>query len=124
LSQLNLSRRFSPVKLIKLNLKPIKMSNRNFKVGDKVLCIDDYFDPSIEGYYLIINRPKLMEIYTVRCLYDISIRVEEIHNPSDNFYYETYFQKRRFIKVPKNFLNTKAKSNQKTMLKTEKTYSL
>ncbi len=100
------------------------MSNRNFKIGDKVLCIDDRPDLSMEGFYLIKNFPQLMEVYTVRDLFDVSIRVEEIKNPSDHEYAEPYFKKRRFIKVPKNFLKTKAKSNQKTMVKTEKTYSL
>jgi hypothetical protein len=58
-----------------------------FHVGQKVVCVDDYFAPSavIPGTIL----PKKGDVYTVRELFPYwgwaAIRLHEIHNPPGTY---------------------------------------
>lgn len=75
-----------------------------FQTGQRVVCIDDHFEPWVYDLYKAL--PKRNEIYTVRAMgagrsnprfaltedakltisaadYDILILLEELHNPDD-----------------------------------------
>lgn len=69
-----------------------------YKKGDKVICVDDEFDPRL--YDVIQNFPKINTVYTIRdvattggipCYY-----LEEINNKSlevvDSVYFHTTFK--------------------------------
>ena len=72
------------------------MENSNFKKGDRVVCINASFSPSILAEFKNpISLPRFMEIYTIRDFYDKSIYLEEIVNPI----LEPCFYKWRFIKL-------------------------
>ena len=80
------------------------MENSNFKKGDRVLCINATFSPSILAKFKNpISLPRFMEIYTIRDFYDKSIYLEEIVNPvfeyDFNLLMEPCFYKWRFIKL-------------------------
>ena len=83
------------------NLKINNMDYPIFKIGDKVICINDRFDKTAFGAYLIIHWPKLYEIYTVRAIHDLgnSIFLKELVNKSDNECGEPSFFNIRFRKV-------------------------
>jgi hypothetical protein len=79
------------------------MENLGFKIGDKVVCINDHFDKSKSYSKQILKWPELMEIYTIRDFYDKSIYLEEIVNPiiidNNKVIREPCFYRWRFIKL-------------------------
>lgn len=60
-----------------------------FKVGQKVVCVDDNYPKAhvfIQRQRIIVNKwefPRKDEIYTVREVFPETITVEEIHNRID-----------------------------------------
>lgn len=75
-----------------------------YRIGEKVVCIDDSINPETAPYMLL--RPKAGEIYTVASLHiepgldGYGIRLEELPNPSiiwaDSDEKEWSFDARRF----------------------------
>ena len=59
----------------------MKRLKSQFKIGDKVVCINDSFLVR-EPKYMFMNFPKKGEVYTVRgfCSLGISMHLEEIRN--------------------------------------------
>ena len=78
----------------------MEKSKSQFKVGDKVLCVNDAYsvkDPQV----MFMNFPKKSRVYTIRgfCSLGISIWLEEIKNlplPGRNeiWFYNWHFRKR------------------------------
>jgi hypothetical protein len=74
------------------------METHQFNIGDKVICINDLFELDEDDH--LFNFPKLMEIYTIRGLYDESVYLEEIINPlHPEFDLEICFYNWRFVKL-------------------------
>lgn len=74
------------------------MELHHFNIGDKVICINDQFEP--DEFDHLFRFPKLMEIYTVRDYYDESVYLEEIINPIHPEYEaEICFYHWRFVKL-------------------------
>jgi hypothetical protein len=72
-----------------------------FKIGEKIICINDKFDKTAYGSHLMVAWPKLYEIYTVRAIHELqnSIFLNEIVNNSDDECSEPSFFNIRFRKV-------------------------
>ena len=72
-----------------------------FKIGDKIVCINDRFDKTAIGHHLMSHWPKLFEVYTVRAIHDKgnSVFLEELINDSDNDFSEPSFFNFRFRKA-------------------------
>ena len=77
-------------------------SKSQFKIGDKVICINESFSVK-ERQIMFMNFPKKGEVYTIRgfCSLGISMWLEEIINtplPQRN---EIWFYNWHFTKTPK-----------------------
>lgn len=70
-----------------------------FKIGDKVVCINDSF-LFREPKYMFMNFPKKGKVYTVRgfCSLGISMHIEEIRNEPLPGRSEIWFYNWRFSK--------------------------
>jgi len=77
------------------------MDNPVFKVGEKIICINDNFDKTAYGAYLMVAWPKRYEIYTVRAIHELqnSIFLNELVNNSDSECREPSFFNFRFRKA-------------------------
>ena len=71
-----------------------------FKVGDKVVCINDFFSVK-EPIHMFMKFPKKRKAYTVRgfCSLGISMHLEEIRNEplpgrSEIWFYNWRFRKK------------------------------
>lgn len=71
-----------------------------FKVGDRIVCINDSYSV-IEPKYMFMNFPKKGKTYTIRgfCFLGISMHLEEIKNQplpgrDEIWFYNWHFRKR------------------------------
>jgi hypothetical protein len=75
----------------------------NFKIGDKVVCINDDFSLALKEYAYteFMKFPEMMKIYTIRDLPLESCYLEEIVNPKLSYYnlQEPGFYRWRFVKL-------------------------
>ena len=75
-----------------------------FKVGQKVVCIDDNFDTSNDDFNNTFrNLPKKDQVYTIREYDSPAVKLEEISNPlvpidlaGEVIYEEPGFHEKRF----------------------------
>jgi len=75
-----------------------------FQIGQKVVCIDDQFDPLIAQFYH--KFPTKNTIYTIRDIRpgispncetgEVSVTLDEIYNPSSKFGIERGYKAERF----------------------------
>ena len=82
-------------------------SKSQFKIGDKVICINESFSVK-EPQIMFMNFPKKGRVYTIRgfCSLGISMWLEEIINtplPQRN---EIWFYNWHFIKNPKPLVSS------------------
>ena len=82
-------------------------SKSQFKIGDKVICINESFSVK-EPQIMFMNFPKKGKVYTIRgfCRLGISMWLEEIINtplPQRN---EIWFYNWHFIKTPKSLASS------------------
>jgi len=93
----------------------MEKSKSQFKVGDKVLCVNDAFsvkDPQV----MFMNFPKKSREYTIRgfCGLGISVWLEEIVNqplPGRNeiWFYNWHFRKKENLLIKIKASKTKVK---------------
>lgn len=74
----------------------------NFKVGQKVVCVDDsylgkYANEIFEDIGEKINIPILGQKYTIRDVDDNSVLLAEINNKKYNWEYDDSFGEPRFL---------------------------
>ena len=79
------------------------MKIQNFKIGDKVVCINDDFSfvHKEYAYTEFMKFPEMMKVYTIRDLPQESCHLEEIVNPKLSYYNlnEPGFYRWRFVKL-------------------------
>lgn len=79
------------------------MENKKFKIGDRVLCINDDFRNVCPRDYKRCKFPVQGNEYTVRFALPDSIFLNEIINPILKWYVmEPSFYNHRFIKIRSN----------------------
>ncbi|MFN4812449.1 MAG: hypothetical protein ACK5JQ_07690 [Bacteroidota bacterium] len=97
----------------------------NFKIGDKILCINDDFSEVLKNnaYAEFMKFPEAMKVYTVRALPTESCQLEEIVNPRLSYYefQEPAFYRWRFIKLDLQSEKSRARKSNIATSKKQKT---
>ncbi len=96
----------------------------NFKIGDKVVCINDDFSfvHKEYAYTEFMKFPEMMKIYTIRSLPQESCHLEEIVNPRLSYYKheEPEFYRWRFVKLDHKPVKSAAVNKNEALTKQKK----
>jgi hypothetical protein len=96
----------------------------NFKIGDKVVCINDDFSLAQKEYAYteFMKFPEMMKIYTIRDLPLESCYLEEIVNPKLSYYnlQEPGFYRWRFVKLDHKTEKSAAVNNNEALTEQKK----